>query len=336
MAQVDIHRYGAEDVADVRAAVEVHNAAAAEDAPWSHRTLEDRFAAKLRLGWDGEPPTAYLLCADGLPVAVAELDLPQRDNTHLAWVSVAVRPDQRGRGYGSTLFDGMVEEARRAGRTSVGTEGWDCPRVLSFAARFGLEPRSRGLYRRQHVRQLDRARLGALYDKAAAVAPDYEVLRIPGRTPPELTAPVAGLAAAINDAPTDGLDVEDEVFSPERLGAYEDALLSRGDRLYRLLARHRASGALAGHTVVAVEGGRPGIAWQHDTAVARPHRGHRLGLLLKAGMLLWLAGAEPQVQTVDTHNAESNDHMAAVNEALGYRVMARAVELQGPLQVPAR
>jgi hypothetical protein len=65
--------------------------------------------------------------------------------------------------------------------------------------------------------------------------------------------------------------------------------------------------------------------------VARAHRGHRLGLLLKAGMLLWLAEAEPRIETVDTHNAESNNHMISVNEALGYRVMARAVEFQGPL-----
>jgi GNAT superfamily N-acetyltransferase len=121
------------------------------------------------------------------------------------------------------------------------------------------------------------------------------------------------------------------VFSPERLATYEDATLSRGDGLYRLVARHRDSGELAGHTIVAVESRRPAVARQHDTAVARAHRGHRLGVLLKTGMLLWLAEAEPQIETVDTHNAESNDHMIAVNEALGYRVMARSVEFQTSL-----
>ena len=73
---------------------------------------------------------------------------------------------------------------------------------------------------------------------------------------------------------------------------------------------------------------RPEIGDQHDTAVVRAHRGHRLGLLLKAGMLLWLAEVEPQLETVDTWNAESNDHMIAVNEALGYRVMGRELQFQ--------
>ena len=45
-------------------------------------------------------------------------------------------------------------------------------------------------------------------------------------------------------------------------------------------------------------------------------------------MLLWLAEVEPQVDTVDTWNAESNDHMIAVNEALAYRVMGRALQYQ--------
>jgi hypothetical protein len=75
--------------------VEIGNNALAEDAPWSHPAPEERFVAHLRLGWDGEPPMPYLLCADGCPVGFAELTLPQRDNTHLAWASVAVRPDHR-------------------------------------------------------------------------------------------------------------------------------------------------------------------------------------------------------------------------------------------------
>jgi hypothetical protein len=48
-------------------------------------------------------------------------------------------------------------------------------------------------------------------------------------------------------------------------------------------------------------------------------------------MLLWLAEAEPQLETVETWNAESNDHMIAVNEQLGYRVLAREVQFQRAL-----
>jgi GNAT superfamily N-acetyltransferase len=181
--------------------------------------------------------------------------------------------------------------------------------------------------RRQHLEELDLAHVRKLYDEAADVASDYELVRVPGRTPPELVDAVVELMAAINDAPTDDLDIEDEVFSPERLAAYEDYVLS-GNRLYRLVARHRGTGELGGHTVVGVEAARPHIADQHDTAVAEAHRGHRLGMLLKAAMVLWLAEDEPQVRTVDTWNAESNTHMIAVNDALGYRVLGRELQFQ--------
>jgi hypothetical protein len=80
--------------------------------------------------------------------------------------------------------------------------------------------------------------------------------------------------------------------------------------------------------VVAVDVEQPARAHQHDTSVAAAHRGHRLGLLLKAEMVLWLAAVEPGVETVDTWNAESNAHMISVNEQLGYRVMGREVQYQ--------
>jgi hypothetical protein len=40
---------------------------------------------------------------------------------------------------------------------------------------------------------------------------------------------------------------------------------------------------------------------------------------------------EPQLETVDTWNAESNDHMIGVNERLGYEVLGREVEFQRDL-----
>ena len=80
-----------------------------------------------------------------------------------------------------------------------------------------------------------------------------------------------------------------------------------------------------------VEADRPWLAEQHDTSVVRAHRGHRLGLLLKLEMLRWLAEDEPRLETIDTWNAESNDHMVAINEALGYRPLGRGLTFQRSL-----
>ena len=64
----------------------------------------------------------------------------------------------------------------------------------------------------------------------------------------------------------------------------------QGMRAYTVAARHDASGELGGLTVVEVGSERPEWAFQALTAVARAHRGHRLGLRLKLAMLDLLAG----------------------------------------------
>jgi hypothetical protein len=57
--------------------------------------------------------------------------------------------------------------------------------------------------------------------------------------------------------------------------------------------------------------------------VTRPHRGHRLGLLLKLAMLELVAEREPQVARILTGNNEQNHHMIAINEELGFEVLER-------------
>jgi GNAT superfamily N-acetyltransferase len=325
---MQIRRFTPDTAGEVRAALEVVNAASLVDSPWNPPDLLEHLEAELRYGWDGEPDVPYLGTVDGRAVAVGSLNLPERDNVHYAWVSVDVHPDHRRHGYGTAMLEHLLGLARKAGRSTVGMDGWDSEATHGFATRHGFEKKSQAIMRRQRVAEVERADLEKLFDESARAASSYDLVRLFGPTPPELMDRMVELTAAINDAPTDDLDIEDEVFSPERLRAYEDAVLARGNRLYRLLARHQQTGELGGHTVVAVEGARPAIAHQHDTAVARAHRGHRLGLLLKAAMVLWLADVEPQVETVDTWNAESNDHMIGVNERLGYRVVARELQFE--------
>ena len=77
---------------------------------------------------------------------------------------------------------------------------------------------------------------------------------------------------------------------------------------------------MGGHTIVITHPLRPYVGLQADTAVARHHRGHRLGLLLKIDMMRWLAEVEPQLKIIETWNNIDNKFMINVNEALGYRL----------------
>ncbi len=140
------------------------------------------------------------------------------------------------------------------------------------------------------------------------------------------------MARAINDAPTDDLDIEDEVFSAERMRAYETGQLGQGPAGCSASSRGTARPASWPATRwCSSTGSDPDLADQHDTSVVRSHRGHRLGLLLKTDMNLWLREVQPQIAEISTWNAESNDHMIGVNDAIGYRIMGRELEFQKSL-----
>jgi RimJ/RimL family protein N-acetyltransferase len=198
----------------------------------------------------------------------------------------------------------------------------------SFLTAMGFQRASLDVNRRQDLTAVDWTHLDRIRADAASHASAYELVHVAGETPDELLPAVTRLTASINDAPTDELQVEDEVFSPERIRGMEVAQQARGQRFYRLLARHRDTGELAGHTVVTVEIERPWLGDQLDTSVSREHRGNRLGLLLKAAMMQWMREEEPQLRDISTWNAESNTHMVRVNEALGYTVVARMIGWQ--------
>ena len=60
------------------------------------------------------------------------------------------------------------------------------------------------------------------------------------------------------------------------------------------------------------------MAYQQDTLVMREHRGHGLGLRMKAAGTLALMEGSPATTSVRTWNADDNAPMLAVNHALGF------------------
>jgi GNAT superfamily N-acetyltransferase len=314
---------------DLAGAVAVLEAARAVDKPHMVIITTSLLADRLRYGWDGQPPLgAVVHDARGRVVGYVEVWLGQWDNTHAAVVKPTVDPLVRRQGIGRWLFEAGVQRCRADGRTLVVSDSMDQPAAVAFAAAMGMARASASVQRRQDLSTVDWARLDKEYAAAEGKAAGYELLRIAGRTPEHQLADVVAMTAAINDAPVDDLEVEDEVFSPERVRGFENSQIASGKRMYRVVARERETGIFAGHTMVGVVADRPWFAWQYDTSVLRAHRGHRLGLLVKIDMLRWLAEQEPQVRTIDTSNAASNTHMIQVNELLGYQVVGTVIEWQ--------
>lgn len=330
---MELCEYDADDGASVRAATEVRNSVRDVDCPWLPPLTAHRHELMVRYGVGGTPERHFLVLHEGAVVGEAAVEVGVWDNTDLAWFTLGIRPEHRRRGHGSRAVELLEELAAKVGCTKTGTSGWESAdgSVTRFAQRLGFALASTEVQRTQWTQELPESLAEEAYAEAAPYAADYELVRLPGETPAGLVEEVVGLMAVINDAPLDDLDLEDEVFSAERLHLYERTILRSERMLYRVVARHVESGERVGQSIVVVDTDEPALAFQHDTSVARAHRGHRLGLLLKADMMRWLADVEPAVEQVITWNAASNDHMVAVNERLGYRVMGRELDFQRAL-----
>jgi GNAT superfamily N-acetyltransferase len=325
---MELREFGPDDAAPVETFVAIGNACAAVDGPWQHPDTPYRRRMEMIHGWDGEPGRHFLAYDGPQAVANVVVHTTNYDNLDLAWLELRVHPTRRRQGLATLALEAAYDVCREMNRSLLGLDGWESDQTRGFAKAAGFDQKSQSINRRQYLAEVPADGIAALMAAADEHAGDYELLRFAGRTPDELMDELARVSGSINDAPLDDLEIEDEVYSPDRIRAYETAQLESGFGFYRVVARHRASGELAGHTVVTVDTERPEIGDQHDTTVAREHRGHRLGVLLKADMVRWLAEDEPQLATIDTWNAESNDHMIGVNELLGYRIMGRNLEFQ--------
>ncbi len=316
-------RVSPDDLDQVAAVADILNAGQLVDDPDAYPTIVAELASEIRYGWDLEPDEHFLYYPDGagLPVAALAINLPRRDNRQLCWLRLVVHPDHRRRGHGSTVMAEVLRMAEQAGRTILWVETVEEDAgARKFCERFGFSYASHDARRRQVLAEVDQDAVQRMWAEAETAAADYRLERLLPPVPEETLQEMIEVTAAINDAPMGDLTFEDEVFDLERMRDIEAAREGRGDQGYRVIARHRETGEVGGHTNVVISRHRRQVGYQADTAVARQHRGHRLGLLVKIDMMRWLAEAEPQLEVVETWNNADNQFMIRVNEALGYRL----------------
>ena len=265
-----------------------------------------------------------------------------QDNLGSALVHVDVLDEFAGRGIGRALLDHAEALAAADGRTVLMTFtehpadfDADGPDVLRPATGTGALPASARAVRfaqeaGYQLEQVERfsslavppapGLLDALEREAQARAEPYELVTWTDHCPEEYVEQLAVLMSRMStDAPTGGLSYDEETWDAARVRHVEDTWTQAGNISLVTAARHRDRNELAAYTVLELAPGKPWLADQDDTLVAASHRGHRLGMLVKIRNLRRLLAEYPAVERVNTFNAAENDHMLAINVALGFR-----------------
>lgn len=277
----------------------------------------------------------YAGLVGGRVVAAGWLSLPLLDNRWRGDVQVYVPPEDRRRGHGSAMLAHLEGRIRAEGRTMVLSEvAWpyvDGPDGsgpgVDFARAHGFDL-ALGDVQRRLTPPVPAQVLDRLASEAAQHHAGYQLRSWIGPIPDDLVEEWAELNASLGtEAPTGELDIE-----PENA---EIASVRERERLEELQGRvslHtvavRRDGRLAAYTELIVPTLEPGLVYQWGTLVRREDRGHRLGVAVKVANLRLLQQARPEADRVVTFNAEVNEHMIAVNDALGFVPVERLGEFQ--------
>lgn len=275
----------------------------------------------------GEKALLRIGCDGGQPVVAVEISLPVHDNLGTASIDVRVRPELRSRGLGRAAMGAALEETAELGRPRVLVEA-PSPYPTgpgpgdALLRSLGFKPALMEVRRLLDLREavdvpLPRTPVG------------YRLVQWQQRLPADHLEDMAHLMQRMStDAPLGELDWEPEVWDGARFRAKEDSALLRGRVGLGTLAVHEQTGRVVGFTDLGVNQHDPEFGYQWETIVEPMHRGHGLGLLLKAHNHRQLRERLPGTVWLNTWNAESNSHMVRINEQLGYRPVEYWTEWQ--------
>ena len=302
--------------------------------PW----MKDEVRAQLTVDSPGQRMLAFGGYVDGRVVATGTIELPLRDNLHLAHIELHTHPGHRNRGYGGAMLahlEGVAHEQDRRMLVAETATPYEGPPDgaghpnADFLTHRGFNFAIGDVMRVLNL-PADEGRLRRLADEAGAHHSDYDIRQFVDRVPDDIVDSFGSLIGQLNtEAPQGDLDIEEEVFDEARIRADEEVFRASGRSKYTTVAVR--DGEVAAYSELVVPAHHPGRVYQWGTLAAPAHRGHRLGLATKARNLLWLQQERPDLELLVTYNAEVNTHMIAVNEALGFRPAERLGEFQKKL-----
>ncbi len=240
------------------------------------------------------------------------------ENAHARWTEVSVLPAHRRRGVGRALLGAAVEAcvgqrddlvffAQTSDRVGAGE---------AFARAVAASPGLPMKLNQLAIADVDRAKV-AEWVRLDPVG--YRLARADGVVPQALVQPYLDAANAMNDMPKGELRFADQRFTEEQLRDRETWLKRAGIEWWLIVAIHEATGDGAGFTEISYDPRVPHVLQQGGTGVTRAHRGHRLGLWMKAVMLDRVMRERPAAKYIRTGNANVNKNMLEINTLLGFR-----------------
>jgi GNAT superfamily N-acetyltransferase len=319
---------------DLRAWHRLQCAALAHDLPGEPAPTQAAVSARLTASAAGCRQVLWLVRgAAGDALATATLRLFDDDGRgRLADVDMTVHPAHRRLGTGSRLLSTVTGAAADEGCRSVVTEVTAGTPGEGFLAARDFVPVLRLTWLRLPLDEVPE-RIGKL---PGVAHPGYRLASWQGAVPADLAEDFARARQGMAALPGGRADAGAARWDAARVREAGRVVARRGERLLTVAALSEADGSVAGRTELVLPADGSARALQYDTAVLPAHRGHGLGLWMKAELVRQVRGLFPEITEILTDNTDDNRHMLAVNTAIGFRPLRRSVGYRLALPVRGR
>jgi GNAT superfamily N-acetyltransferase len=239
-------------------------------------------------------------------------------NKPFMWVAASVHPDHRRHGIGRSWIPLILQLMARHGCTTLTADTYE-ESGHQFLSWLGAEGKSAGAENRLQLADVDWAMLRKWVEDGASKSPSTRLEVYDGHLPEAMWDEYCPqLAALLNTMPWDDLDHGEITITPAELADWYQRLDEQGGTDYTMLTRE-PDGTISGITDMSYAPYWPQAIDQGFTGVRADARGRGLGKWLKAAMLLHVSKIYPDLKTVITGNAASNDPMLAINKKMGFR-----------------
>lgn len=273
--------------------------------------------SSFRLAWVAE---------DGHPTGSAYLRVfTAEGQDHLAELDLTVHPAERRKGVATALLEQALDAARAESRRAVIVATDADTAGEKFLAARGARKVLTLTFARLALADADMAAVTAAVDKPH---PGYRLISWKGVVPDELAQTFAESRRAMDDMPMDDTDYGTTTWDVDRVREAAKAVADRGEILHTVATVAEADGSIVGFTELVIEGNGEGDGQHYGTGVLPEHRGHGLGVWMKAESIRQAREKHPRLAGLLTDTADSNTYMRAVNDRFGYEPTHRSMTYQ--------
>jgi mycothiol synthase len=236
-------------------------------------------------------------------------------NKHIAFGMIFIEQEYRRLGIGTELGKQLVKKAKEMSRTIIESSSFFEP-GHNFSKKLGG---TAALQQAQNRLKLEDANWSLINEWKDTIPKSVEGVKIErfNTVPDKDIQEYCDLFTfTLNQMPHGKLEDEYKI-TPEILRISENRLKDQNATWITMISREK-DGRISGHTEIIYYPDQPTVLFQGLTGVKEENRGRGLGKLLKAKMLSFAIEEFPDVKSIITANAVTNEAMLAINTKMGF------------------